>query len=238
MEFGIFLNGYIPGPGGPQHRAGAHRALPRGRVRDLRRQAQLEVRLVRRAPRAHRVQPHVGARGRHGLRRRADRLHPPRRPASTACRRARSTRSASPSAPRCSTTSPTAASSGAPAAAPAATRSPSFNILDKNSTKAEWEEVVKEIPRMWEQVDYTFARRALHRADAAQHPAEALRQGSPADLGRVRQPAARSAGPASSASAPSRSTSSRSSTSGAASRPTRRASPTAPSRSGSSRTTT
>ena len=29
-----------------------------------------------------------------------------------------------------------------------------FNILDKNSTKAEWEEVVREIPRMWEQVDY------------------------------------------------------------------------------------
>lgn len=31
-----------------------------------------------------------------------------------------------------------------------------FNILDKDSTKAEWEEVVKEIPRMWEQRDYTF----------------------------------------------------------------------------------
>jgi alkanesulfonate monooxygenase SsuD/methylene tetrahydromethanopterin reductase-like flavin-dependent oxidoreductase (luciferase family) len=31
-----------------------------------------------------------------------------------------------------------------------------FNILDKNSTKSEWEEVVKEIPRMWEQRDYTF----------------------------------------------------------------------------------
>jgi alkanesulfonate monooxygenase SsuD/methylene tetrahydromethanopterin reductase-like flavin-dependent oxidoreductase (luciferase family) len=32
----------------------------------------------------------------------------------------------------------------------------SFNILDKDSTKAEWEEVVHEIPRMWEQVDYSF----------------------------------------------------------------------------------
>jgi alkanesulfonate monooxygenase SsuD/methylene tetrahydromethanopterin reductase-like flavin-dependent oxidoreductase (luciferase family) len=32
----------------------------------------------------------------------------------------------------------------------------SFNIMDKNSTKSEWEEVVKEIPRMWEQVDYEF----------------------------------------------------------------------------------
>ncbi len=31
----------------------------------------------------------------------------------------------------------------------------SFNILDTNSTKAEWDEVVREIPRMWEQVDYS-----------------------------------------------------------------------------------
>ena len=30
-----------------------------------------------------------------------------------------------------------------------------FNIMDTNSTKADWEEVVREIPRMWEQVDYT-----------------------------------------------------------------------------------
>ena len=32
----------------------------------------------------------------------------------------------------------------------------SFNILDKNSTKAEWDEVAPEIVRMWEQVDYQF----------------------------------------------------------------------------------
>jgi alkanesulfonate monooxygenase SsuD/methylene tetrahydromethanopterin reductase-like flavin-dependent oxidoreductase (luciferase family) len=32
----------------------------------------------------------------------------------------------------------------------------SFNIMDKSSTKVEWEEVVKEIPRMWEQVDYEY----------------------------------------------------------------------------------
>lgn len=32
----------------------------------------------------------------------------------------------------------------------------SFNILDKDSTKVEWEEVIKEIPRMWEQKDYEF----------------------------------------------------------------------------------
>jgi alkanesulfonate monooxygenase SsuD/methylene tetrahydromethanopterin reductase-like flavin-dependent oxidoreductase (luciferase family) len=31
----------------------------------------------------------------------------------------------------------------------------SFNIMDKDSTKAEWDEVVHEIPRMWEQVDYS-----------------------------------------------------------------------------------
>lgn len=32
----------------------------------------------------------------------------------------------------------------------------SFDILDKDSTKAEWEEVIAEIPRMWEQKDYEF----------------------------------------------------------------------------------
>ena len=33
----------------------------------------------------------------------------------------------------------------------------SFNILDKDSTKAEWNEVIREIPRMWEQRDYMYA---------------------------------------------------------------------------------
>lgn len=33
----------------------------------------------------------------------------------------------------------------------------SFNILDKDSTKVEWEEAVREIPRMWEQKDYQYA---------------------------------------------------------------------------------
>lgn len=32
----------------------------------------------------------------------------------------------------------------------------SFNILDKDSTKPEWNEVVREVPRMWEQIDYEF----------------------------------------------------------------------------------
>ncbi len=32
-----------------------------------------------------------------------------------------------------------------------------FNIHDTSSTRAEWDEVIWEIPRMWEQKDYTFA---------------------------------------------------------------------------------
>jgi len=32
----------------------------------------------------------------------------------------------------------------------------SFDIMDPSSTKAEWDEVVREVPRMWEQVDYTY----------------------------------------------------------------------------------
>jgi alkanesulfonate monooxygenase SsuD/methylene tetrahydromethanopterin reductase-like flavin-dependent oxidoreductase (luciferase family) len=31
-----------------------------------------------------------------------------------------------------------------------------FNILDTNETKAEWDEVIHEIPRMWEQRDYEY----------------------------------------------------------------------------------
>ena len=64
-----------------------------------------------------------------------------------------------------------------------------FNIMDTNETKAQWDEVIREIPRMWEQRDYEFSGESLHRADAAQHPAEALRPGPPAALGGVRQPA-------------------------------------------------
>ncbi len=80
--------------------------------------------------------------------------------------------------------------------------------------------------------------RTLHRAHAAQRAAEAVRQGTPADLGGVRQPAHLRARRRARASAPSPSTSNPSSTSGAASRPTRRASRSAPSPSVSSRTTT
>ena len=123
MEFGVFLNGYIPGPGGPQHRARAHELMREAEYVIFADKHNWKYAWFGEHHAPHRVQPHVGARGRHGLHRRPDRLHPPLAPASTASRRARSTRSATPSAPRCSTTSPTTASSGAPAAAPAATRS-------------------------------------------------------------------------------------------------------------------
>ena len=42
---------------------------------------------------------------------------------------------------------------------------------------------------MWEQVDYSFDGEHFTVPYAAQHPPQAVRQGSPADLGRVRQPA-------------------------------------------------
>ena len=124
VEFGIFLNGYIPGPG-------AHDTD--WEHRQLMREAEYAIFADKHnwkyawfgehhclTEYSHMSAPEVVmgyVAGQH-------RLHPPRHPASTACRRARSTRSASPSAPRCSTTSRTAASSGAPAAAPAATRWP------------------------------------------------------------------------------------------------------------------
>ena len=32
----------------------------------------------------------------------------------------------------------------------------SFNIMDPSTTKSEWEEVIREVPRMWEQEDYSY----------------------------------------------------------------------------------
>ena len=86
-----------------------------------------------------------------------------------------------------------------------------FNIMDKNSTKVEWEEVVHEIPRMWEQVDYTFhgdhftvptPHNVLPKPYGPGHPPIWVACGNPRPL----------PGPVSWASAPSPSTSSRSST--------------------------
>ena len=88
-----------------------------------------------------------------------------------------------------------------------------FNILDTESTKAMWDEVVREIPRMWEQKRLHVRGRALH---ACPTPHNILPKpygiGHPPIWVGVRQPAARSPRPASSASAPSPSTSSRSTT--------------------------
>ena len=87
-----------------------------------------------------------------------------------------------------------------------------FNIMDTNETKAEWDEVIREIPRMWEQRDYEF--HGEHFTVPTPHNIlpKPLRQGPPADLGRVRQPGHVRQGRRATASARSRSTSSRSST--------------------------
>ena len=100
----------------------------------------------------------------------------------------------------------------------------SFNIMDKNSTKAEWEEVVHEIPRMWEVRDYTFAgeyftvptpHNILPKPYGNGHPPIWVACGNPPTFGRA----------GSSASGRSPSTSSPSSPCRAASTPTRRGSP-------------
>ena len=95
----------------------------------------------------------------------------------------------------------------------------SFNILDTNSTKAEWDEVVREIPRMWEQVDYTH--HGEHFTVPTPHNVlpEALRPRAIRRSGWRAATRRRSRRRASSASARSPSTSSRSTTSAAASTP-------------------
>ena len=63
----------------------------------------------------------------------------------------------------------------------------SFNILDKNSTKAEWNEVIRQIPRMWEEQDYMYEGEHF----TVPYPHNILPKpyapGSSADLGRLRQ---------------------------------------------------
>ena len=190
MEFGIFLNGYIPGPAAHDTELGAHDAHARGRVRDPRRQAQLEVRLVRRAPLPHRVQPHVGARGRHGLRRR-------RRPTTS--------------------TSASAINSLSPRKEHPVRFAERAAMLDHvTNNRYEWgtgrgagshEVASVQHPRheldqgrvgrgrparsraCGSRSDYAFDGEHFTVPYAAQHPPEAVRQGSPADLGGVRQPA-------------------------------------------------
>ena len=123
MEFGIFLNGYLPGPAAHDTDLEHEMFRREAEYTDPRRPAQLEVRLVRRAPRPHRVQPHVGPRGDDRLLRPRDRAHPPRLghhepPAGQGPPRARRRARRHARPPH-----RTSATSSAPAAAPAATRS-------------------------------------------------------------------------------------------------------------------
>ena len=234
MEFGIFLNGYIPGPA-------AHSSD--WEHRELMREAEYAIFADKHNWKyawfgehhcADRVQPHVGARGRHGLGRRADRLHPPRhrhqqpvaaQGAPGSLRRARGD-----ARPR---HRPPLRVGHRPRR-----RQPRDGEVQHPRHELDQGRVGRGRPR---DPAHVGAGRLLaidgeHFTVPTPHNVlpEALRPGPPADLGGVRQPAAPSRRPASSASARSRSTSSRSTTSGAASRPTRKASPTAPSRSGSS----
>jgi alkanesulfonate monooxygenase SsuD/methylene tetrahydromethanopterin reductase-like flavin-dependent oxidoreductase (luciferase family) len=71
-----------------------------------------------------------------------------------------------------------------------------FNIHDPNSTKAEWDEVVREIPRMWERKDYTFQgqhfsvdrpHNVLPKPWRTGHPALWVACGNPATFGKAGQ---------------------------------------------------
>ena len=64
-----------------------------------------------------------------------------------------------------------------------------FNIHDTSSTKAEWDEVIREIPKMWRQTDYAFQgdhfqmdkpHNILPKPYKASHPAMWVACGSPA----------------------------------------------------------
>jgi alkanesulfonate monooxygenase SsuD/methylene tetrahydromethanopterin reductase-like flavin-dependent oxidoreductase (luciferase family) len=69
-----------------------------------------------------------------------------------------------------------------------------FNIHDANSTKSEWDEVVREIPRMWAQKDYTFQgqhfamdtpHNVLPKPYRKGHPAIWVACGNPATFGKA-----------------------------------------------------
>ena len=69
-----------------------------------------------------------------------------------------------------------------------------FNIHDSDSTKAEWDEVVRELPRMWAQEDYTFQgehfavdnpHNVLPKPWGGGHPAMWVACGSPSTFGKA-----------------------------------------------------
>ena len=70
----------------------------------------------------------------------------------------------------------------------------SFNIMDPSTTKAEWEEVIKEVPRMWEQEDYSYEgeyftvptpHNVLPKPYGKGHPAIWVACGNPPTFGRA-----------------------------------------------------
>jgi alkanesulfonate monooxygenase SsuD/methylene tetrahydromethanopterin reductase-like flavin-dependent oxidoreductase (luciferase family) len=69
-----------------------------------------------------------------------------------------------------------------------------FMVKDPDSTRAEWDEVVREIPRMWERTDYTFfgdhftvdtPHNVLPKPHGAGHPAIWLACGNPATFAKA-----------------------------------------------------
>ena len=237
MEFGIFLNGYIPGPAAHQTEL-EHVALsPRGRVRDLRRQAQLEVRLAGRAPQPHRVLAHVGPRGRDGVHRLADGLHPPLHRHQQPARHARSTRCATPRAAMLDHFTNDRFEWGTGHGA-GSHELASFNIHRQDLHQGGVGRGRPGDPTHVGAGRLLVRRRALHGADPHNMLPEAVRQGSPADLGRVRQPADVRQGRRARHRRHRVQLRAHLQPDAAASRPTRRASRSAPTRSASSRTTT
>ena len=158
MEFGIFVQGHVPKARvereGPRRRAqrpdGRHRAASRrltGTAGSTPGSASTtsspSTRTCRRATSSSATAPRSPTASTSGR-------------ASSASTRTRTTRAASPSASRCSTTSATAASSSAPGAAPAAVRSPAATSSRTELTRAIWDEVIREIPKMWRDEEYSY----------------------------------------------------------------------------------
>ena len=212
MEFGVFLNGYLPGPGGPRPGVRARDAQAGDRLRHRGGQVQLEVRLVRRAPLPDRVQPHVGPRGGHGLPgpcHRADprrhRHHEPLAPGQPPGPLRRAGGHARPRVSR-------AGSSGGPAAARAATRSPPSTSSTRTPPRRSGTRSSARSPACGRRRDYMYEGESF----TVPYPHNILPkpygQGPSAHLGGLRQSRAPSPRPASWASVPSPSTSSPSTT--------------------------
>ena len=100
MEFGIFLNGYMPGPLAHDTEAEHVRLMREAEYAIFADKHNWKYAWFGEHHGLVEYSPHVGPRGRHGLCSRPRPTTSTSRPASTACRRARSTRCGTPSAPR------------------------------------------------------------------------------------------------------------------------------------------